>query len=164
MHWTSVWCCDSSVSQRQLFGFMFFGPHVGSRTPVIFVWSFRMYCLHKSLSDQKLFVGYELRCLSTFPFQKKAQGTGNKAKLMKANTLPAQWILRFSYIWMVNNGNTAPSKKRRKPFAAMADAPLSGPYVSTRYVQAARNTASAPQPKGMPARTGTIQCTHCSGA
>lgn len=39
-------------------------------------------------------------------------------------------------LWMVNKGNTAPSVYRKKPFAAIAEAPFKGPYTSTMYMAA----------------------------
>lgn len=45
------------------------------------------------------------------------------------------------------------------PFAAIAEAPLSGPYVSIKYKAALRKINRLPHAKGMPASTGEIQCT-----
>ena len=66
---------------------------------------------------------------------------------------------RMDSLCTVNNGNTPPATYRINPFAANADAPFSGPYVSTRYNAAAQNTHMFPHPNGIVANTGLIQCT-----
>jgi hypothetical protein len=45
---------------------------------------------------------------------------GMKATDMKAKMLPAQAMLRCSYIWNVNSGKAPPSAYLRTPFAATA--------------------------------------------
>lgn len=61
-----------------------------------------------------------LRCLNLPPYLNNSQGIGISGSDRKANTLPAQFTPSFSYIWMVNKGNTAPSIYRSMPFAASA--------------------------------------------
>ena len=108
-------------------------------------------------------MSYRLLLLSSFPFQKKTQGTGTRPRLTKAKTLPAQWIPSALYICTINSGNAAEKENRKIPFAATAEAPLVTWYVLTRKVIDPRKTSSAPQPKGTPASTGTIQWTDSCG-
>ena len=63
-----------------------------------------------------------------------SHGMGRRASDRKANRLPAQWTPRFSYIWMVKSGKTAPRRYRMDPLAARADADALAPYDSTRYM------------------------------
>jgi hypothetical protein len=54
------------------------------------------------------------------PKRNSSHGMGSSKTERNANTLPAQCIPRFWYIWSVNNGNTAPNRYLIAPFAARA--------------------------------------------
>ena len=69
----------------------------------------------------------------------------------------AHSMVSFSYICTVNSGNAAPSVYLRSPFAAIADAPLSGPYISRKYTAAEMKIVTFPNANGTLARTGEIQ-------
>jgi hypothetical protein len=57
----------------------------------------------------------------------------------------------------VKRGNAAPRIYLNNPFAAIADAPLSAWYVSTRYIPDAMKMQRFPHANGIAARTGEAQ-------
>jgi hypothetical protein len=77
---------------------------------------------------------------------------------INARSRVAHLMPKASYICTVNKGKAAPIVYRSNPFAAIAEAPLSGPYTSIMYREAEMNTVTFPNANGMPARAGTIQC------
>lgn len=79
--------------------------------------------------------------------------------LKKPKRLVAQLMPSVSYIWKVKSGNTEPIVYLANPFAATADAPFMGPYVSMIYIAPAMKIARLPRANGMPANTGDIQWT-----
>ena len=72
-----------------------------------------------------------LLSLNKWPHLKNSQGRGVIIKAKNANTLPAQWIPRASYICTVKSGKAAQKIKRSVPLAARAEEPNSGPYTSS---------------------------------
>jgi hypothetical protein len=91
------------------------------------------------------------------PYLKNIHGMGTMTRQTKASSIVAHLTPSASYIWTVNNGKAAPIVYLSRPLAAIADAPLSGPYTSSMYSAAEMKTVTLPNANGMPARTGTIQ-------
>lgn len=75
------------------------------------------------------------------------------------SVLEAEYLARNGLLCSAKRGNAAPKTYRKRPFAAIADAPFKAWYVSTRYIPEAIKIHKLPHAKGIAATTGDAQDT-----